>query len=76
MTLTQGHTTLKREAVAYTSVGMLDVYRLLLSHDSTYRVHIERRERNGAIGEAYLYQGSDLDAANRVFNRYSQGGAS
>jgi hypothetical protein len=67
LTLAHG-TTLKRHAVAYTAQGVLDVYRLLLL-DNIYRVHVERMERSGRVGEAILFEGTNLDDANRVFNR-------
>ena len=69
--LTQGHSVIKSSELIQ-CLGFTDRYRLLLSHGGEFRVHIERREAYGAVSEAYLYEGVDLDAANRVFDRYSK----
>jgi hypothetical protein len=61
-------TTLKRESVAYTAYGVLDVYRLLLD-GSTYIVHVERFNPNGTFGEGCVYEGPDLAAASVAYNR-------
>jgi hypothetical protein len=36
-----------------------------------YVVHVERTETNGHITNAYLYQGDDLDEANKIYSDYS-----
>jgi hypothetical protein len=77
--LLNGFTTLKRSPVftrkslAETGHQMLDNYTLGLGSDGRYCVHIERLEANGASSEAYLYLGTDLDAANWAYGRYAEG---
>ena len=63
------HTVIRNSGIVQ-SLNFVDLYRLLLSHDCVYRVHVERRETYGAISECYLYEGTDLEAANRVYARY------
>jgi hypothetical protein len=68
--LLDGCSTLKLET--YHAAHMSDVYRLVLHANGSFKVHIERRESFGAVSECILYEGKDLEAANRVFNRYAK----
>lgn len=65
-------TTLKNSGVQSWNAGkMVDIYRLLLCLDGSYKVHVERRESYGAVSECFLYEGNSLEQANWVFNKYS-----
>jgi hypothetical protein len=68
----QGHTVLKREAIAYTNndIRTLDDVRLLLHADNTLRVLVERRESSGILYAMHVYEGRDIDKANCVYNRF------
>ena len=53
--------------------AMLFRYRLTCNSSCDYAVHAEYRELGGASGEAFLYQGNDLNRANAIYNKLVKG---
>jgi hypothetical protein len=51
----------------------LTKWRMSLSADGRYAVHLEQHFGNGGSAEGFLYLGDSLDAANACYSNYTQG---
>ena len=68
--LTKGCTTLKNSGVIGESY-LTYQYRLVLTPNNDYLVHVE--QHNGySIAEGILYEGNNLETANKVYDKYSK----
>ena len=65
--LIDGYTTLKCSPVIQSGTTLRQ-YRLCLTGKTSYVVHCESREPNGASGEQFLHEGYNLDKANDAYN--------
>ena len=65
-----GYSVLKNSGVLDDN-GATVIYRLAIGIDSIdYRVIQECRDKSGGYGEMVIYQGDNLESANKTYNMY------